>query len=275
MQVRSRRSPSVKATKPLPLAAKPATHSISLRAKCPTNRKLPWKFGTWYLMSGRQRQWNLSRTWSPTRPHGQKNALRNTAQKLSCCNSKAPTPMALMPARRMHPPRSKRCWVPSTSLWWSGALPTMKKMKRSSSKIAEDCQDVQLTMGPVEDKNHKGIGAAAMGYGHAIISSPLPSTSTWPSRSIFCWKTWACPWIGCIIDPTTGGLGYGMEYSYSVMERLRMAAMAQGDDKLQMPIINNLGNEIWKCKEAKQGVTKHPPWVTRKNAASSWKPSAP
>ena len=36
-----------------------------------------------------------------------------------------------------------------------------------------------------------------------------------------------------LVDPTTGGLGYGLEYSYSVMERLRMAAMAQGDDKLQ------------------------------------------
>jgi hypothetical protein len=37
----------------------------------------------------------------------------------------------------------------------------MKKMKRSSNRYPEDCQDVQnLTLGPVEDKNHKGIGAA-------------------------------------------------------------------------------------------------------------------
>jgi acetyl-CoA decarbonylase/synthase complex subunit delta len=61
-----------------------------------------------------------------------------------------------------------------------------------------------------------------------------------------------------IIDPTTGGLGYGMEYSYSVMERLRMAALAQGDDKLQQPLINNLGNEVWKCKEAKQTSEEAP-----------------
>jgi acetyl-CoA decarbonylase/synthase complex subunit delta len=61
-----------------------------------------------------------------------------------------------------------------------------------------------------------------------------------------------------IIDPTTGGLGYGLEYSYSVMERIRMAALAQGDDKLQLPIINNLGNEVWKCKEAKQPIEEAP-----------------
>jgi len=53
-----------------------------------------------------------------------------------------------------------------------------------------------------------------------------------------------------IIDPTTGGLGYGLEYSYSVMERIRMAALAQEDEKLQYPIINNIGNEVWKTKEA-------------------------
>jgi acetyl-CoA decarbonylase/synthase complex subunit delta len=61
-----------------------------------------------------------------------------------------------------------------------------------------------------------------------------------------------------IIDPTTGGLGYGLEYTYSVMERLRMAAMAQGDDKLQFPMINNLGNEVWKCKEAKLSADEEP-----------------
>jgi acetyl-CoA decarbonylase/synthase complex subunit delta len=42
------------------------------------------------------------------------------------------------------------------------------------------------------------------------------------------------------------------------MERLRMAALAQGDDKLQMPMINNLGNEVWKCKEAKQNSDEAP-----------------
>jgi len=61
-----------------------------------------------------------------------------------------------------------------------------------------------------------------------------------------------------IIDPTTGGLGYGMEYSYSVMERIMMAALTQEDEKLQIPMICNVGNEIWKCKEAKQSIAEAP-----------------
>jgi acetyl-CoA decarbonylase/synthase complex subunit delta len=124
-------------------------------------------------------------------------------------------------------------------------------------QIAMDCQDVQLTLGPVEDKNHKGIGAAAMGYGHAIISSSPIDVNLAKQVNILL-ENLGMPMDRVIIDPTTGGLGYGLEYSYSVMERLRMAAMAQGDDKLQMPIINNLANEIWKCKEAKQGVDEAP-----------------
>ena len=124
-------------------------------------------------------------------------------------------------------------------------------------QIAEDCQDVQLTLGPVEDKNHKGIGAAAMGYGHAIISSSPIDVNLAKQVNILL-ENLGMPMDRVIIDPTTGGLGYGMEYSYSVMERLRMAAMAQGDDKLQMPIINNLANEVWKCKEAKQTVEEAP-----------------
>ena len=124
-------------------------------------------------------------------------------------------------------------------------------------QIAEDCQDVQLTLGPVEDKNHKGIGAAAMGYGHAIISSSPIDVNLAKQVNILL-ENLGMPMDRVLIDPTTGGLGYGLEYSYSVMERLRMAAMAQGDDKLQMPIINNLANEIWKCKEAKQDAAEAP-----------------
>ena len=55
-----------------------------------------------------------------------------------------------------------------------------------------------------------------------------------------------------IMDPTTGALGYGIEYGYSVMERLRLAAL-QGDSMTQLPMIVMVGFEAWKTKEAKVG----------------------
>ena len=124
-------------------------------------------------------------------------------------------------------------------------------------KIAEECQGENLVIGPVEDKNHKGIGAAAMGFGHTVIASSPIDVNLAKQCNILL-ENLGMPLDRMIIDPTTGGLGYGLEYSYSVMERLRMAALAQGDDKLQLPIINNLGNEVWKCKEAKQSAEEAP-----------------
>jgi acetyl-CoA decarbonylase/synthase complex subunit delta len=96
-----------------------------------------------------------------------------------------------------------------------------------------------------------------MGYGHIIISSSPIDVNLAKQVNILL-ENLGVSKDALLIDPTTGGLGYGLEYSYSVMERIRMAAMQQGDDKLQLPIINNLGNEVWKCKEAKQPLDEDP-----------------
>jgi len=138
---------------------------------------------------------------------------------------------------------------------WGCANP--QKDEEVLKKISEECEGKNLTMGPVEDKNHKGIGASAMGFGHTLISSSPIDVNLAKQVNILL-ENLGMPLDRLIVDPTTGGLGYGLEYSYSVMERLRMAAMAQGDDKLQYPIINNLGNEVWKCKEAKQTAKEAP-----------------
>ena len=138
---------------------------------------------------------------------------------------------------------------------WGTANP--QKDEDVLKKISEACDGQNLVMGPVEDKNHKGIGASAMGYGHTLISSSPIDVNLAKQVNILL-ENLGMPMDRVIIDPTTGGLGYGLEYSYSVMERLRMAAMAQGDDKLQLPVINNLGNEVWKCKEAKQTADEAP-----------------
>ena len=124
-------------------------------------------------------------------------------------------------------------------------------------KISEETHGANLIIGPVEDKNHKGIGASAMGYGHTVISSSPIDINLAKQVNILL-ENLGVPLDRMVVDPTTGGLGYGLEYSYSVMERLCMAALTQGDDKLQLPMINNLANEIWKCKEAKQSVDEAP-----------------
>ena len=133
----------------------------------------------------------------------------------------------------------------------------IEKDEEVLKKISEETHGANLVIGPVEDKNHKGIGASAMGYGHTLISSSPIDINLAKQVNILL-ENLGMPLNRLIVDPTTGGLGYGLEYTYSVMERLSMAALTQGDDKLQSPMINNLANEIWKCKEAKQTVDEAP-----------------
>ena len=138
---------------------------------------------------------------------------------------------------------------------WGCAVPA--KDEATLKAIAEACQGENLLLGPVEEKNYKGIGAAAMGYGHSVIASSPIDVNLAKQINILL-ENLGMPMDRLVVDPTTGGLGYGLEYSYSVMERLTLAAMTQGDEKLQFPMISNLGNEVWKCKEAKQTVDAAP-----------------
>ncbi|MCP4579896.1 MAG: acetyl-CoA decarbonylase/synthase complex subunit delta [Deltaproteobacteria bacterium] len=124
-------------------------------------------------------------------------------------------------------------------------------------KISETCEGKNVCLGPVEEANHKGVGASALGYGQAIVSSSPIDVNLAKQLNILLGNL-GVKSDKIIIDPTTGGLGYGMEYSYSVMERIMMAALTQEDDKLQIPMICNLGHEIWKCKEAKEAIEDAP-----------------
>jgi acetyl-CoA decarbonylase/synthase complex subunit delta len=124
-------------------------------------------------------------------------------------------------------------------------------------KISETCQGKNLSLGPVEEGNHKGVGASAIGYGHTLVASSPIDVNLAKQLNILLGNL-GVPSEKIVIDPTTGGLGYGLEYSYSVMERIRMAALTQEDDKLQIPMISNLGTEIWKCKEVGQSLDEAP-----------------
>jgi acetyl-CoA decarbonylase/synthase complex subunit delta len=101
----------------------------------------------------------------------------------------------------------------------------------------------------VEEGDYKQIGAACLGYKQvAVASSPIDVNLAKQLNILL--GNLGVSTADLVIDPTTGGLGYGLEYSYSVMERIEQAALTQEDEKLQQPIIANVANETWKCKES-------------------------
>ncbi len=128
---------------------------------------------------------------------------------------------------------------------------SMEKDAEVLPAVAEACADKSIVIGPVQDKNYKKIGAAALAYNHTISANSPIDVNLAKQLNILLGQL-GVPDNRILVDPTTGGLGYGMEYSYSVIERDRMAALTQEDEKLQLPIINYVGQEVWKVKECKQ-----------------------
>lgn len=115
--------------------------------------------------------------------------------------------------------------------------------------VSEQCAGKNLAISPVEEGDYKQIGAACLGYKHAVVASSPIDVNLAKQLNILLGNLGVTE-SSILIDPTTGGLGYGLEYTYSVLERIMQAALTQEDEKLQQPIITNVGNEVWKCKEA-------------------------
>jgi acetyl-CoA decarbonylase/synthase complex subunit delta len=109
----------------------------------------------------------------------------------------------------------------------------------------------------VTEKNYKQIGAQALAYGHTVVAR-TPIDVNLAKQLTILLTGLGVPKDKIILDPTTGGLGYGMEYVYSVMERITMAALVQQDDNLQQPMASFFGEEVWKCKEAGLPTSEHP-----------------
>ncbi|MFC1984717.1 acetyl-CoA decarbonylase/synthase complex subunit delta [Chloroflexota bacterium] len=115
-------------------------------------------------------------------------------------------------------------------------------------KVAEICQGKNLVIGPMGEKNHKKIGASAIGYHHTVISSSPIDINLAKQLNILLGNL-GVPDELIMMDPTVSGIGYGIEYCYSIMERIRMAGLTQQDEKLQFPVICNIAEETWKTKE--------------------------
>jgi len=115
-------------------------------------------------------------------------------------------------------------------------------------KVGEVCEGKNLTIGPVAEENHKRIGASAIGYHHTVISSSPIDINLAKQLNILLGNL-GVPDELIVMDPTASGIGYGIEYCYSIMERIRMAGLTQQDEKLQFPVICNIAKETWKTKE--------------------------
>lgn len=133
---------------------------------------------------------------------------------------------------------------------------------------AEVAKGERIALGNCEDKNYRTIVAAALAHGHLVIArSPIDVNLSKQLNILI--SDMRLEMDRILVDPTTGALGYGLEYTYSVMERLRLAALT-GDSMTQQPMICTVGEEAWRAKETKVNVGVPEAWGDWRERSVLW-----
>ncbi|OGS23979.1 MAG: acetyl-CoA decarbonylase/synthase complex subunit delta [Elusimicrobia bacterium RIFOXYB2_FULL_48_7] len=135
-------------------------------------------------------------------------------------------------------------------------------------QVAEAAKGEKILIGMATKDNYKTITAAALAAGHSVIAeSPLDINLAKQLNILV--SDMGLPFERIVMHHTTGGLGYGFEYCYSIMERCRLAGLA-GDKIMGTPIINMIAEETWKTKEAKTPADEQPAWGDLHKRAIGW-----
>ena len=109
-------------------------------------------------------------------------------------------------------------------------------------RCGEAGQGERLLLGTAEATRYRSVAAAALTYHHAMIAQSPIDINLAKQLNILLREV-GVPADQIVIDPYTGALGYGFEYSYSAMERIRYAAL-KGDADLAMPMICAAGDTL-------------------------------
>jgi len=135
--------------------------------------------------------------------------------------------------------------------------------------VAEATQGMNVVIGPAIEENYKSIGAAAMGFGSKVVGQTPIDVNMAKQLNILLTNL-GVKIENLLIDPSTGALGYGLEYSFSIHERIKLAALKQNDAMLQAPAVSNLGKEVWRAKEAKISAAEAPQWGDGRKRGIVW-----
>jgi acetyl-CoA decarbonylase/synthase complex subunit delta len=122
--------------------------------------------------------------------------------------------------------------------------------------------------GEVTQENYRTLTASVLADGHNIIAQSPIDINIAKQLNILI-SDMGLPLERIVINPTVGALGYGLEYTYSIMERLRLAGLS-GDKVIASPFICFVGQESWRAKEAKAEEKEFPQWGKASRRGPLW-----
>jgi acetyl-CoA decarbonylase/synthase complex subunit delta len=134
---------------------------------------------------------------------------------------------------------------------------------------AEALAGLPVIIGNAIEANYRSVGAAALGYGQSVVAFSPMDVNLAKQLNVLLTRL-GLDDAKLLMDPTTGALGYGLDYSYTVFERGRLAALAQNDAKMQLPMLALPGQEAWKTKEGRTPEAELPGTGDLKTRGVMW-----
>ena len=147
-------------------------------------------------------------------------------------------------------------------LWGSG---NDAKDNQVMPKVSEAAKGENCLIGTVTEDNYKSLTAIALADSHKLITEAPLDINIGKQVNILV-SDMGYPLENIVTFQSTGALGYGIEYSYSIQERQRLATLG-GDKMMAMPSVVDVGNEAWRTKEAKSDA---PEWGPAESRGPMW-----
>ena len=136
----------------------------------------------------------------------------------------------------------------------------IEKDSKLLEKVAEATQGWNVLILSAHEENYKIVAtAAALAYGQNIAAESAVDTNLAKQLNVLINVLGVRP-ERMVMNLGSAAGGYGFEYLVSTIERVRMAALAQADAMLKMPIITPVYSETWVVKESIASEEDYPHW---------------
>lgn len=136
----------------------------------------------------------------------------------------------------------------------------MEKDGELFSKIAEALQGKNILVMSAKNEDYKTVGASVvLAYGQKVGAETADDINLAKQLNIMLKGLSIAP-ENIVMNVGTAAVGYGFEYVASTLDRVRMAALAQSDADLQMPIVSPVSPDAWSVKESTASEEDEPAW---------------
>ena len=145
----------------------------------------------------------------------------------------------------------------------------LEKDSELLAALAEALAGKNVLVMSAKNENYKTVGASvALANGQKVGAETADDINLAKQLNIMMKGLNVDP-SAIVMDIGTAAVGYGYEYAASTFDRIRLAALAQGDTDLQMPILAAVCNDTWGVKESSATEEDEPAWGCRDERAIS------